>query len=146
MNVAEPTHETTHHAAPTDDVPSTDAEDEGYLRHVLAAFVSPAALALAAFTMAASGLMVLLGPLALIPSFSGQSPVGSAKNLAYLGIGVGVVAIALALWSLLRPETGLIWPRYVAGAATIVAMLVIVQYVGVLIMAANSADAGGYLN
>lgn len=139
MTVAEPTEEPTRHSA---DVLGTtadeDVEDEGYTLHTLAAFISPGALALSAFTLAASGLIVLLGPLALIPSFSLQTPVESARNLAYIGIGIGVVAIALALWSLLRPEYGPVWPRVVAGAAGVVALMVIFQYTVVLIMAANT--------
>lgn len=139
MTVAEPTEEPTHHAAETDgDSAEEAAADEGYTRHTLAAFISPGALALSAFTLAASGFMVLLGPLALISSFSPQTAVESAQNLAYIGIGIGVVAIALALWSLLRPETGPLWARALAGAAGLVALMVIFQYTVVLVMAANT--------
>lgn len=142
MTVTEPTEEPTRHAADLGDNAEDEADDEGYTRHTLAAFISSGALALSAFTLASSGLMVLLGPLALIPSFSLQTPVESAQSLSYIGIGIGVVAIALALWALLRPESGPLWPRMVAGAAGVVALMVIFQYTVVLIMAANTpADA-----
>lgn len=150
MTIAEPTEEPARQSAQIaghsadaepdnagDDVLG-EAEDEGYTWHTLAAFISPGALAVSAFTLAASGLMVLLGPLALISSFSLQTPVESAQHLAYIGIGIGVVAIALALWSLLRPESGPAWPRVVAGAAGVVALMVIFQYTVVLVMAANT--------
>jgi len=143
MTVAEPTEEPTRHASEIEgdgvaQGAKEEADDEGYTRHTLAALISPGALALSAFTLAASGLMVLLGPLALIPSFSPQTPIESAQNLSYMGIGIGIVAIALALWSLLRPESGPLWPRVVAGAAGVVALMVIFQYSVVLVMAANT--------
>jgi len=120
--------------------------EESYWRHTLAALVGPGALALSAFTLSASGLVVLAGPLAVIPSFAlgERSPVESAQNLAYLGIGIGIVAIALALWSLLRPESGPPWPRVVAGAAVTLALMVIFQYAVVLLMAANAVSPASY--
>lgn len=139
MTVAEPTEGPAHDAAQ----PGDAMAEESYLRHTLAALVSPGALALAAFTLAASGLFALVGPLALIPpfAFSTEAPVESAKNLSYLGIGLAVVAIALALWSLLRPEYGPLWPRVMAGAAVLVALMVIFQYAVVLLMAAFAVPA-----
>ncbi len=158
MTVVEPTGEHTRHAAPdSDDILAADAGadsdgadgagEEGYTRHTLAALVSPGALALSAFTLAASGLVALLAPLALIPTFVGdeQTPVGPAKSLAYMGIGIAIVAIALALWSLFRPESGPEWPRTVAGAAAVVALMVIFQYSVVLLMAANAAPVESFV-
>ena len=137
MDVSQPVDEP---SADDDYGTAEEADQEGYWRYTLAALISPGALALAAFTLAASGFAVLAGPLGMIPTFvfGTESPIDAAKNLSYFGIGIGVVAFALALWSLLRPEAGPTWPRIVAGAAAIVALLVIFEYAVVLITAANT--------
>lgn len=119
----------------------------GYWRHTLAALVSPGALALSAFALAVSGMVELAGPLGLIQSFSynAQDPVELAKSLAYVGIGMGIVAIALAIWSLLRPESEPLWPRIVAGAAALLALLGIFQHAVVILVAANTGSAGSFI-
>ncbi len=141
MTVLEPTDETARqHVDIAANGGDGSADGESYWRYKLSALISPGALALAAFALATSGFFVLLGPLALVASFtpSDQGPVESAQYYAYIGIGGGIVAIALALWSLLRPESGPKWPRLVAGAAAMLSLIVIVQYAVVLITAANA--------
>ncbi|MFN2470467.1 MAG: hypothetical protein ABR583_05655 [Gaiellaceae bacterium] len=148
MTVVEPTEEPTRHARQTEELEADDGgTEEGYWRHTLAALISPGALALSAFALASSGLVALVGPLSLISSFSynDQAPAESAKNLAYLGIGIAIVAFALALWSLLRPEPEMLWPRIVAGAAATVALMVIFQYAVVLLMAANAVPVESFV-
>jgi uncharacterized membrane protein YozB (DUF420 family) len=114
--------------------PDEDAA-ETYLHHTFAAVTSPGALAVAAFTLAATAFFVPSGPLSLTMS---GTPGQVAARISCIGAGIAVLALAMALWSLLRPEVGPHWPRILGGAAVIVALLAVLEYAIVLVVAAQT--------
>lgn len=117
-----------------------EVAEQSYARHTLAALTSSGALALAGLAVAISGFFIRTGPLAQITYYITDNPSAfrAAKQLAYFGIGTALLALALAMWSLFRPEPAARWSREVAGAAAVLAVVLIVVHLVSLALAAHT--------
>ncbi len=127
----------------TDDA-ANDVDDEwgtGYSdRALFAAVFSAPALALAAFAFAVAGLLGGLIPESLpylVQTDPASGPAQHVRLVGMISLGFAIIAASLGFAALLRSiGSPLRWPRYLGGAAVLLALLIALQSVLLLVLAA----------
>lgn len=108
-------------------------------RDLFTAIVSAPALSLAAFAFAVAGLLGGMIPESLpyLVQMDEQSgPVQHIKIVAFITLGFAIVSASLGFASLLRSiGSSLRWPRYLGGAAVLLAILIALQSALLLVLA-----------
>lgn len=125
-------------AEPRDD--DADWSQEYSDRDLFTSIVSAPALSLAAFAFAVAGLLGGMIPESLpyLVQMDEQSgPVQHIKVVAFITLGFAIVSASLGFAALLRSiGSALRWPRYLGGAAVLLAILIALQSALLLVLAA----------
>lgn len=124
-------------------------EEEWYEEYqdaaLFAAIFSAPSLALAAFVFALTGLLGGMIPQSLPYLVDPLDPQANpAFLLGLIMLGFAIVAASLGLAAMLRSiGSPLNWPRYLGGAAVLLALLMALQSVLLIVLAGQNAGPGG---
>lgn len=135
-----------HHAEPEDEYEYEYPEDydDGA---VFAAIFSAPSLALAAFVFALTGLLGGMIPDSLPYLVQIDPSTGPAYHVRVIGLialGFAIIAASLGLAAMLRSiGSPLRWPRYLGGAAVLLALLIALQSVLLIALAGVTPTQGG---
>ncbi|MGH3657421.1 MAG: hypothetical protein ACRDUA_12240 [Micromonosporaceae bacterium] len=122
----------------------TDEYDDGAL---FATILSAPSLALAAFVFALTGLLGGMIPESLpylVQIDPGNGPAYHVRIIGLIALGFAIIAASLGLASMLRSiGSPLRWPRYLGGAAVLLALLIALQSVLLIVLAGLAPEQGG---
>ncbi|MGH3734782.1 MAG: hypothetical protein ACRDT6_04045 [Micromonosporaceae bacterium] len=150
-HISDPHHDDPHHDDPHhyDDAELDDEEwaDEYDDVALFSAIFSAPSLALAAFVFALTGLLGGMIPESLpylVQLDPTNGPAYHVRIVGLIALGFAIVAASLGLAAMLRSiGSPLRWPRYLGGAAVLLALLIALQSVLLIVLAWLTPEQGG---
>ncbi|MGH3661637.1 MAG: hypothetical protein ACRDTQ_07235 [Micromonosporaceae bacterium] len=148
-NYANPPASFDHHGQSDDE--HSESDDDWYEEYHDGAlfttiFAAPS-LALAAFVFALTGLLGGMIPESLpylVQLDPGAGPAFHVRIVGMIALGFAIIAASLGLAAMLRSiGSPLRWPRYLGGAAVLLALLIALQSVLLIVLAGLAPEQGG---
>lgn len=138
--------EVTGHQHPDDEDGDDEWDDEYHDLALFASIFSAPSLALAGFVFALTGLLGGMIPESLPYLVQVDPTLGPAFHVRFVGLialGFAIIAASLGLAAMLRSiGSPLRWPRYLGGAAVLLALLIALQAVLLIGIAGLSGTSG----